>query len=281
MSNVTLGQQFWPGQLCWTAVDDLLPAVILSLALGFPSSLYEVCPLHMPMALSIARLYVEELKATMRGRFAWLGAAVLLLAVGGLATVGTQDTWLDGYGVVAYGLVPLGFIPFAAAAIASPRANRFVESVFTAPVERGDWLIAKILVLLTLAGAYYVALVPMMAVYTSHVGVPFLLWKFVEWTPGLLIASIGVGTLIGVLFIDRSIAAPAATGMGVLLAYAGFVPLQELLVAQGNGATRTGHLATASPAVLLKNAFGFTLVVGSIPATTTRTWISLVSVIIA
>jgi len=68
--------------------------------------------------------------------------------------------------------------------------------------------------------------------------------------------------------------------MGVLLAYAGFVPLQELLVAQGNGATRTGHLTLMSPAVLLKNAFGFTLAVGSIPATTTRTWISLVGVVI-
>jgi hypothetical protein len=47
---------------------------------------------HMPMALSTATLYAEELKATMRGRFAWLGPAVILLAVGGLATVGTQDT---------------------------------------------------------------------------------------------------------------------------------------------------------------------------------------------
>jgi hypothetical protein len=92
--------------------------------------------------------------------------------------------------------------------------------------------------------------------------------------------SIAIGALIGVLFIGQSIAAPAATGMGVLLAYAGFVPLQELLVAQGNGATRTGHLTLASPAVLLKNAFGFTLAVGSIPATTTRTWISLIAVVL-
>lgn len=101
-------------------------------------------------------LYIEELKAIMRGRFAWLGAAVILLAIGGVATVGTQDTWLDGYGIIAYGLVPLAFIPLAAVAIASPRANRFVESVFTAPVERCDWLIAKILVLATLAASYYV-----------------------------------------------------------------------------------------------------------------------------
>lgn len=177
-------------------------------------------------------LYIEELKAIMRGRFAWLGAAVILLAIGGVATVGTQDTWLDGYGIIAYGLVPLAFIPLAAVAIASPRANRFVESVFTAPVERCDWLIAKILVLATLAASYYVALVPMQLVYTHHVGLPFLLGRFLRWTPGIMIASIAIGTLIGVLFIGRSIAAPAAAGMGVLLAYVGLVPLQELMVAR-------------------------------------------------
>ena len=216
----------------------------------------------------------------MRGRFAWLGAAVVLLVVGCVATVGTQDTWLDGYGVIAYFLVPLAFIPLAAVFLASPRANRFVESVFTAPVERRDWLTAKILVLFTVATAYYLAIVPMVLVYVHHVGVPPLLLKLLVWAPCLLVMSIAIGTLIGVLFIGESIAAPAATGMGILLAYAGFVPLQELLVAQGNGATRTGHLTLASPAVLLKNAFGFTLAVGSIPTTTTRTWISLLAVVI-
>jgi ABC-type Na+ efflux pump permease subunit len=136
----------------------------------------------------VATLYIEELKATMRGRFAWLGAAVILLAVGGLATVGTQDTWLDAYGIIAYCLVPLGFIPFAAGAIASPRASRFVESVITAPVERRDWLAAKILVIFTLAAAYDVALVPMLLVYTHHVGVPFLLGRSLIWAPAILVA---------------------------------------------------------------------------------------------
>ena len=230
--------------------------------------------------MAIGTLYIEELKATMRGRFAWLGAGVILFAVGCVATVGTQDTWLDGYGIIAYFLVPLTFIPLSAVFLASPRANRFVESVFTAPVERRDWLAAKILVLATLAAAYYVALVPMVVVYIHYVGVPPLLWKLLIWAPCLLVVSVVIGALIGVLFIGQSIAAPAAAGMGVLLAYAGFVPLQELLVAQGNGATRTGHLTLASPAVLLKNAFGFTLAVGSIPATTMRTWISLVTVVV-
>ncbi len=176
--------------------------------------------------------------------------------------------------------MPLAFVPLSAVFLASPRANRFVESVFTAPVERRDWLAAKILVVVTLAAAYYVALAPMVLVYAHHVGMPWLLQKLLIWAPCLLFVSITIGSLIGVMFIGQSIAAPAATGMGVLLAYAGFVPLQELLVAQGNGATRTGHLTLMSPAALLKNAFGFTLAVGSIPATTTRTWISLLAVII-
>src|ERR1700720_4295522 len=230
--------------------------------------------------MAIGTLYVEELRATMRGRFALVGAGVILLGVGCVATVGTQDTWLDGYGMISYFLVPLAFVPLAAVFVASPRANRFVESVFTAPVERRDWLTAKILVVVTIAAAYYLALLPMVLVYTHHVGVPLLLEKLLIWAPCLLVASIAMGTLIGVLFISESIAAPAATGMGVLLAYAGFIPLQELMVAQGNGATRTGHLALASPAVLLKNALGVTLVPASIPATTTWTWISLLGIII-
>jgi hypothetical protein len=225
--------------------------------------------------MSIGTLYIEELKATMRGSFTWLGAAVILLALGGLATASTQEGWLDGYGIIAYVLVPLAFIPLAAGAVASPRANRFVESVFTAPVERRDWFVAKVLVLLTMAAAYYLALAPMMLVYISHVGLPLLLRKLLLATPGLLLGSVAIGTLVGVLFIGRSIAAPAATGVGVLLAYAGLLPLQELLVAQGNGAGRLGRITLASPAVLLKNALGFTVAAGTIPATRTLTWTGL------
>ncbi len=228
--------------------------------------------------MSITTLYAEELKAATRGRFAWFGAATILLAIGSLATVGTQDTWLDGYGIIAYGLVPMAFIAVTAVMIAAPRANRFVECVFTAPVERQDWFFAKILVLLTLAAAYYIALLPMMIIYVGHVGLPPLLRSFLFWTPGLLIVSIATGTLIGVLFIGRSLAAPAGASMGVLLAYASLIPLQELMVARGNGATLSGHVALISPAVLLKNTLGFALGVGSIPATTTSTWVVLLAI---
>jgi len=119
-----------------------------------------------------------------------------------------------------------------------------------------------------------------MLVYAAHVGMPLLLIKFVEWTPGILLASVAVGTLIGVLFIGRSIAPPIATGVGLLLAFAVLVPLQELLVARGYGATATGHLTLASPFVLLKNGLGFTLGVNSIPTTTMLTWLCFGVVVI-
>src|SRR4029077_9571340 len=138
-----------------------------------------------------------------------------------------------------------------------PAGNRFVGSPFPRPAERRVWFIAKILVVLTFAAAYYFALFPMLAVYLWHVPMPLLLGKLLIWGPGVLVASCVVGVLIGVLFIGRSIAAPAATGVGVLLTYAALVPLQELMVARGNGATRIGRLTLLSPAVLLKNALGF------------------------
>ena len=183
----------------------------------------------------------------MRGRFAWLGAGVA-------SPRGRRPRDRRHAGHVARRLRHHRVLPRARSRsfrsrrrrIASPRANRFVESVFTAPVDRGDWLVAKILVLVTLAVAYYVALMPMLLVYVrARRRCRRFSAQFLLWTPGLLLSSIAVGTLIGVLFIGRSVAAPVGTGMGVLLAYAGLVPLQELMVAQGNGATRTGHLALA------------------------------------
>ena len=225
-------------------------------------------------------LYKEELRAVMRGRFAWMGVAIVLLGLGGLAAVATQDSWLDGYGVIGYFLAPICFLPLAAGMIASPRANRFVESVFTAPVDRQDWFVAKILVVLTLAGAYYLAIAPLAAVYVANVGMPFLLNGFLIWTPGILLVGVAIGTLIGVLFIGRSVAPPVATGVGVMLVYAVLVPLQELLVTRGYGATATGHVALISPLVLLKNGLGFTLATGAIPASTTMTWICLCLIVV-
>jgi ABC-type transport system involved in multi-copper enzyme maturation permease subunit len=224
-------------------------------------------------------LYREELRALMRGRFAWLGAAVVLLGLGGLSAVATQDSWLDGYGVVAYFLAPVCFLPLSAGTIASPRATRFVESVFTAPVDRGQWFSAKVLVLLTVALAYYVAVAPLAAVYVANVGMPFLLARYLLWTPGILVACIAIGTLVGVMFIGRSVAPPVATGVGLMLVYAVLTPLQELLVTRGFGSTAMGHVTLVSPLVLLKNGLGFTLATSAIPETTVKTWICLTLVV--
>ena len=172
-----------------------------------------------------------------------------------LATVATQDTWLDGYGIIAYGLVPLAFIPSGRRLdcrrrepIASSRASSRHRC------ERRAWLTAKDPGAVDVRGGLLSrARRPCCSSTRVTWACLRCFGRFLLWTPGLLVSSVAMGTLIGVLFIGRSIAAPAATGMGVLLAYAGLLPLQELLVAQANGATRTGHVVLASPAVLLKN----------------------------
>src|SRR5258705_9916161 len=128
-----------------------------------------------------------------------------------------------------------------------------------------------LLVVLTLAVVYYIALVPTMLVFVGHVGMPFLLDRFLLWAPGIMLVSIAIGSLIGVIFIDRSVAAPVATAVGVMLVFAVLVPLQELLVARGYGASASGRFVLLSPLVLLKNALGFTLAVGTLPASTTAT----------
>lgn len=69
---------------------------------------------------AVATLYGEELKAITRGRFAWIldrcGLVMIGIGIGigGLAAVVSQDTWLDGYGHVAYFLAPIAFLPLAA-----------------------------------------------------------------------------------------------------------------------------------------------------------------------
>jgi hypothetical protein len=125
-----------------------------------------------------------------------------------------------------------------------------------------------------------VALIPVTLVFIAHVGMPFLLGRFLLWTPGILLISVAIGTLIGVLFIGRSVAPPVATAVGVMLVFAVLVPLQELLVARGYGASATGHFVLLSPLVLLKNGLGFTLAVGSLPASTAATWICFLIVLV-
>jgi len=106
----------------------------------------------------------------MRGRFAWAGAAVILLVVGGMATVGTR---IPGSTAMASSLMAWcrwGSIPAAAMMIAGPRTNRFVECVFTAPVRRCDWLAAKTSGAGDAGRRLLRRLAPMMLVYVWHVG---------------------------------------------------------------------------------------------------------------
>ena len=151
----------------------------------------------------------------MRGRFAWLGAASCCCAVGGLATVGTQDTWLDGYGIIAYGLVPLAFIPLSAGAIAESarqpvrreRLHRARSSAATGSSPR-SWCSSRWRPPTTWRWCRC-------CWCTSRTWACRSCWAdSCSGRPASCSPSVAIGTLIGVLFIGRSIAAPAARRHG-------------------------------------------------------------------
>ena len=82
----------------------------------------------------------------MRGRFAWLGAAVVLLGLGGLATVGTQDKLGSmGFGIYRVRAGADGLYS-AGGGVHCGAAGRIVllRAFSLRIVERRDWLLAKI-----------------------------------------------------------------------------------------------------------------------------------------
>ncbi len=186
----------------------------------------------------IATLYVEELKATMRGRFAWLGAGVFSSRSAAWRPWARRTRGSMATASSRYFLVPLAFIPLAGrrrrqSAREPVRRERVHGARRSARLARGEDLASCSR---SRVGVLRRAPADDARLHARTSACRSCSRDFCSWTPGILLTSVAIGTLIGVLFIGRSVAAPAATGMGILLAYAGLVPLQELMVAQGNGA---------------------------------------------
>lgn len=208
----------------------------------------------MPLA-GLPRLYLEEMKGLARGRFGFAGAAVVALALGLLAILlSGEGDGTTGFHVLAYGILPLLFGPLAASSIASPRANRFVEALFTAPVTRGRWLTAKLLALLTVGAAYLVLTLPFIGVAHLTIGVHDDTWAFLLMGACGIVFAIALGLFAGVSFPGRSAAAPASLAGGALVLSFFAIPvlstaLQAALPSEG--LIRVLHL---SPHVLAMEA---------------------------
>lgn len=171
-------------------------------------------------------IYSEEMKALARGRFTLFSAAailVLLLAFAAGVAPGADSLWFFLFFV--YALIPSIFGPFSAMQMAGPRTTRFVQALFTSPVSKWDYVVAKFLVCLTVGFLYLLSTLPFVLVYASHIELPLRYKEFLWIGLGMVFFTVGWGVLLGTIFTGRSLAAPVSLSSLVLL-FAFAVPFQ-------------------------------------------------------
>lgn len=208
---------------------------------------------------AIWTIYKAEVKALPRGRFALLGAALLLLGPLLFATT----VWLGPRGLADASLfnmvmLPTILIPFGAARLAHARSSRFLQAVFTTPVSQSAYYFAQVLVVATLGLAYLVALLPFFAVHAFHLGWPLDAWTWMGIGLGMVVASAVLGCLVGVLFTSRGSLASLAVGVAFAVwTNAAWIMLPSA-IHEPEGAQREVmlHLFGTSPAILLLGAAG-------------------------
>jgi hypothetical protein len=202
------------------------------------------------------RLVREEARALPRGRFALAGAAVLAAALALLGSV-VATSWdgLWNFAILAYGFAPALFAGFAASHVSSLRATRFGQSLYTTPVRSRDVLLAKILVMLGLAGLYFLATLPFLAVTAIHVDVPPQVLRFALVGAGMLVFAIAFGTMLAVLMPGRSASAPAVLATGaVLLSFFAMPYAWQSQFPHAAGSGDDLRLVRVSPHLLLNDA---------------------------
>lgn len=165
--------------------------------------------------MAFLTLYLEDLKALGRSRFLLFGLAAWLL-VGALlgAFLGTSS-----YDVGIFFFYPMyvitlsAFAAFAAAQTIGPRSNHFVQAIFTAPVSKFEYLLAKFFFILT-AGALYLALtMPYFILYAAIANIPGIYWDYLFVGAGLIVFGTVFGMFLGTIFTGRGTAAPITIGV--------------------------------------------------------------------
>ncbi len=174
-------------------------------------------------------VYLQELRGLARGRLVWFGlfglwAFFALLMIG----PGLQAHTLPDALFAIYLLVPSGFATFAALQFAGPRSNRFVQAVFTTPVRESSYFLAKLAVLFTVAGFYYLATAPFLVLHWLFVGFPAVYLSYMFAGVLLILFALAYGTLVGVIFVGRSLAAPVTLSLLPFLALLAYPMLWDI-----------------------------------------------------
>lgn len=213
--------------------------------------------INTPRPPPLRRVYMEELKALPRGRFALAGAAALtaFLAIIAVSVSTTSSTGLWGFGIFAHLVLPSAFAAFAATQVSGARASRFVQPLFTTPLRKSTYLTAKVLVALTLGALYLLSTLPFYLIAHLQVGLSDYMVDFLLINAGLIPFGVALGTLLGVSFTGRSIGAPVSVALVIMVTcvFAGMFAATLLNEPEGTADTalRLTHL---SPVVLLSDA---------------------------
>lgn len=178
---------------------------------------------HRVSALTLAR---EEIRTLPRQTFALGAVAVLLaifapLAAGALEGTSAMRDYLMFLWVVAQLVVAI----VLAARVAAARRTRFVESLYTTPLQPRSWLAAQALVGAALAGLVLLAQVPFILVHVGFVGVPDQLLAVFAAALGTAAFAVAFGLFCGVVVGDSGPGAAAGLAGGV-----GFLSFILLLV---------------------------------------------------
>lgn len=204
------------------------------------------------------RLLLEEARALPRGRFVLPGAALLatlLAAMGVLVATSLDGVW--SFALVAYGILPAALAGYAAAQMASLRATRFGQALYTTPVRSGQVLAARLLVALGLGALYLLATLPFLAIAAWHVDVDARVVRALLQGLGILAFAAAFGTMVGVLLAGRSIAGPAILGAGfTLLSFFAMTFTMGMLHMPADADPVVLRALHVSPHVLLSDARG-------------------------
>lgn len=209
--------------------------------------------------LPFPSLVLEHVRAVLRGRFAWTGAAAILgLLTLFAATLGGGPRGLFSFGLVAFAILPTFLAPFVAADIASLRASLVLHRLLTTPQTRGRILLARVAAHGVLASAYIAAVAPTLVVFAIHApGTTPMAIELAGLGVGILVAGLALGTLCGVAFPGGGPGAAAGVAGGAMVFSLLALFLQGVFLADASAWTlRMLHL---SPHLALFNAAGWFL----------------------
>ena len=157
--------------------------------------------------LTLAR---EEIRALPRHGFGMGALAAVLLLLAPIATLAMEGTEAVRDMLLFFWLVAMLVVSILLAArVAAARRSRFVDSLYTTPLQPRTWLAAQALVGFFLAGLVMLAQVPFLLVHVALIGVPPALPAMLAAALGMAAFAVALGLFCGVVVGD---AGPGAAG---------------------------------------------------------------------